>query len=84
MPPQPIECADVPRLENQNGKIKKEGKTIYLAGARVKYVSRSGYILDGPSEITCSMGNWTSAPTCLGNVKNTFFEVHSRMKLKEF
>ncbi|XP_074894993.1 complement factor H-like isoform X1 [Buteo buteo] len=65
LPPQPIECADVPRLENQNGKIKKEGKTIYLAGARVKYVSRSGYILDGPSEITCSMGNWTSAPTCL-------------------
>uniref|UniRef100_A0A663EIV5 Complement factor H n=1 Tax=Aquila chrysaetos chrysaetos TaxID=223781 RepID=A0A663EIV5_AQUCH len=65
LPPQPIECADVPRLENRNAKIKKEGKTIYLAGAIVKYVSRSGYVLDGPSEITCSMGNWTSAPTCL-------------------
>ncbi|NXE07892.1 CFAH factor, partial [Lophotis ruficrista] len=65
LPPQPIECADVPRLENQNLKIKKEGKTIYLAGARLKYVSHSGYTLVGPSEITCSMGNWTSAPTCL-------------------
>ncbi|XP_010174745.1 complement factor H, partial [Antrostomus carolinensis] len=65
LPPQPIECADVPRLENQNFKSKKEGKTIYLAGARFKYVSRSGYILDGPSEITCSKGNWTSAPTCM-------------------
>ncbi|XP_068262726.1 complement factor H-like [Nyctibius grandis] len=65
LPPQPVECADVPRLENQNLKIKKEGKTIYLAGARFKYVSRPGYTLDGPSEITCSMGNWTSAPTCL-------------------
>ncbi|KAM6079502.1 complement factor H isoform 2-T2 [Theristicus caerulescens] len=65
LPPQPIECADIPRLENQNLKIKKEGKTIYLAGARFKYVSRSGYMLDGSSEITCSMGNWTSAPTCL-------------------
>ncbi|XP_074008515.1 complement factor H [Numenius arquata] len=64
LPPQPIECADVPVLENQNLKIEKEGETIYLAGARFKYVSRSGYILDGPSEITCSMGNWTSAPTC--------------------
>ncbi|KAM7106224.1 complement factor H isoform 2-T2 [Ciconia maguari] len=65
LPPQPIECADVPRLENQNLKIKKEGKTIYLAGAKLKYVSRSGYMLDGPLEIICSMGNWTSAPTCL-------------------
>ncbi|XP_054066774.1 complement factor H [Rissa tridactyla] len=65
LPPQPIECADVPRLENQNLKVQKEGKTMYLAGARLKYVSHSGYMLDGPSEITCSMGNWTSAPTCL-------------------
>ncbi|KAF1470138.1 Complement factor H, partial [Megadyptes antipodes antipodes] len=65
LPPQPVECADVPRLENQNLKIKKEGKTIYLAGARFKYVSRSGYMLDGPSEITCSLGKWTSSPTCL-------------------
>ncbi|KAF1536468.1 Complement factor H, partial [Eudyptula minor] len=65
LPPQPVECADVPRLENQNLKIKKEGKTIYLAGARFKYVSRSGYMLDGPSEITCSLGEWTSSPTCL-------------------
>lgn len=73
LPPQPIECADDPRLENQNLKIKKEGKTIYLAGARLKYVSRPGYKLDGPSEITCSMGNWTSAPTCLGNINKYFF-----------
>uniref|UniRef100_A0A672U878 Sushi domain-containing protein n=1 Tax=Strigops habroptila TaxID=2489341 RepID=A0A672U878_STRHB len=65
LPPQPVECADDPRLENQNLKIKKEGKTIYLAGARLKYASRPGYKLDGPSEITCAMGNWTSAPTCL-------------------
>ncbi|NXK25271.1 CFAH factor, partial [Arenaria interpres] len=65
LPPQPIECADVPVLENENLKIQKEGETIYLAGARFKYVSRSGYMLDGPSEIICSMGNWTSAPTCL-------------------
>ncbi|KFO72390.1 Complement factor H, partial [Cuculus canorus] len=65
LPPQPLECADVPRLENQNLKIEKEGKTIYLAGARLKYVPHPGYKLNGPPEITCSMGNWTSAPTCL-------------------
>ncbi|NXD78121.1 CFAH factor, partial [Halcyon senegalensis] len=65
MPPQPVECADVPKPEKPNLKIKKEGETIYLSGARLKYISRSGYMLDGPSEITCSMGNWTSAPTCL-------------------
>ncbi|XP_042664028.1 complement factor H-like [Tyto alba] len=65
LPPQPVECAEVLRLENQSLQIKKEGKTYYLAGTRFKYVSRSGYMLDGPSEITCSMGNWTSAPACL-------------------
>ncbi|XP_069718603.1 complement factor H isoform X2 [Phaenicophaeus curvirostris] len=65
LPPEPLECADVPRLENQNLKIEKEGKTIYLAGARLNYVPHPGYKLDGPSEVTCSMGNWTSAPTCL-------------------
>ncbi|XP_071607155.1 complement factor H isoform X1 [Heliangelus exortis] len=64
-PPQPIECADTPRLENPNLKIQKEGETIYLAGARLKYFSRPGYTLDGPSEITCSQGKWTSAPICL-------------------
>nr|XP_013816650.1 PREDICTED: complement factor H [Apteryx mantelli mantelli] len=64
LPPQPVECAEVPRLENQNLRVEKEGKTTYLAGAKFKYVSRSGFILDGQSEITCSMGNWTSAPTC--------------------
>jgi len=73
LPPQPVECADVPSLENQNLKIKKEGKTVYLSGARFKYVSRSGYELKGPLEITCSMGNWTSAPTCSGNIKKYFF-----------
>ncbi|NXN27810.1 CFAH factor, partial [Nycticryphes semicollaris] len=63
--PQHVECADVPMLENQDLKIQKEGKTMYLTGAKFKYVSRSGYKLNGPSEITCSMGNWTSAPTCI-------------------
>lgn len=85
LPPEPIDCADVPRMENQNLKIKKQGKTIYLAGARLKYVSRSGYMLDGPLEITCSMGNWTTAPICLGNIKPYFFfEVHLAIKLKQF
>ncbi|XP_064371830.1 complement factor H isoform X2 [Dromaius novaehollandiae] len=64
LPPQPLECAEVPRLENQNLRVEKEGKTTYLAGAKFKYVSRSGFLLDGNSEITCSMGNWTSTPTC--------------------
>ncbi|NXJ64234.1 CFAH factor, partial [Rostratula benghalensis] len=65
LPPQHVECADVPMLENQDLKMQKEGKTIYLTGAKLKYVARSGYKLAGPSEITCSMGNWTSAPTCI-------------------
>ncbi|NXC73196.1 CFAH factor, partial [Anhinga anhinga] len=64
-PPQPVECAEVPRLETRHLKVEKQGKTVYLAGARFKYISRSGYMLEGPSEITCSMGNWTSAPECL-------------------
>lgn len=72
-PPQSVECADTPRLENPNLKIEREGKTFYLAGARLKYVSRSGYMLDGPTEIKCAMGKWTAAPLCLGNIKNYFF-----------
>ncbi|NWW44763.1 CFAH factor, partial [Pedionomus torquatus] len=64
LPPQHIECADNPMLENQHLKIQKERKTLYLNGAKFKYVSRPGYMLDGPSEITCSMGTWTTAPKC--------------------
>ncbi|NWX85764.1 CFAH factor, partial [Nothoprocta pentlandii] len=64
LPPQSIECAEDPRLENPILRVEKEGKTTYLAGAKFKYVPRSGFILDGQSEITCSMGTWTASPTC--------------------
>ncbi|NXK98551.1 CFAH factor, partial [Formicarius rufipectus] len=65
LPPQSVECADIPRLENPNLKIENEGQSIYLAGSRLKYVSHSGYTLSGSTEITCSLGEWTSAPACL-------------------
>uniref|UniRef100_A0A803V904 Complement factor H n=1 Tax=Ficedula albicollis TaxID=59894 RepID=A0A803V904_FICAL len=62
--PPSVECADAPRLESPHLKIEREGKTIYLAGARFKYVSHSGYMLNGPTETNCSMGKWTEAPSC--------------------
>ncbi|NXA48976.1 CFAH factor, partial [Nothocercus julius] len=62
--PQSIECAEDPTLENSSLSVEKQGKTTYLAGAKFKYVPRSGFVLDGHSEITCSMGTWTSSPTC--------------------
>ncbi|KAJ7400062.1 hypothetical protein BTVI_108795 [Pitangus sulphuratus] len=65
LPPQTVECADPPRLENPNLKIEKEEKSIYLTGAKFKYVARSGYTLNGSTEITCTMGEWTAAPACL-------------------
>ncbi|XP_030809382.1 complement factor H [Camarhynchus parvulus] len=65
LPPESVENTDVPRLENPNLRIEREGKTMYLAGARLKYVCRSGYMLNGPTERSCSMGNWTAAPSCL-------------------
>uniref|UniRef100_A0A803YQT3 Complement factor H n=1 Tax=Meleagris gallopavo TaxID=9103 RepID=A0A803YQT3_MELGA len=65
-PPQLIENADDFRLVNQNLKMEKEGKTVYLAGAVVKFICHSGFELEGPSEINCSMGNWSSSPTCSG------------------
>uniref|UniRef100_A0A8C5UEK0 Sushi domain-containing protein n=1 Tax=Malurus cyaneus samueli TaxID=2593467 RepID=A0A8C5UEK0_9PASS len=65
LPPQSLECADAPRLENPNLKIEREGKTMYLAGARFHYDSQSGYKLGGPTEINCTMGKWTAPPTCL-------------------
>ncbi|KAM7014081.1 complement factor H [Passerculus sandwichensis] len=65
LPPESVEYADAPRLENPNLRIEREGKTMYLAGARLKYVCRSGYMLNGPTERSCSMGNWTAAPSCL-------------------
>ncbi|KFQ21438.1 Complement factor H, partial [Merops nubicus] len=81
LPPEPLKCADVPKLETQNLAIIKEGKTIYLPGARLNYVSRSGYILPGPSQITCSMGNWTAAPTCLERPCERFPKVtHSQIE----
>jgi len=52
--------------------MEKEGKTVYLAGAVVKFTCHSGFELDGPSEISCSMGNWSSYPTCSGNIKQYF------------
>ncbi|NWZ25700.1 CFAH factor, partial [Asarcornis scutulata] len=87
LPPQPVEYVDDLRLENQNLKMEKEGKTIYLAGATLNVVCRPGYTLDGPSKITCSMGNWTSAPTCserpcgsIPAVANAAFEGRSKEK----
>ncbi|NXS35338.1 CFAH factor, partial [Pomatostomus ruficeps] len=65
LPPQSVEYADAPRLENPNLKIEGEGKTLYLPGARFKYVCRSGYMLNGSTEINCSMGIWTAPPSCL-------------------
>ncbi|XP_021259830.1 complement factor H isoform X2 [Numida meleagris] len=64
LPPQPVEHADDLRLVNEHLKIEKEGKTVYLAGAVMKFTCHSGFELDGPSEISCSMGNWSSSPTC--------------------
>ncbi|OXB84184.1 UNVERIFIED_CONTAM: hypothetical protein H355_007067 [Colinus virginianus] len=81
LPPQPVEYADDFRLVNQNLKIEKEGKTIYLAGAIVKFTCRSGFELVGPSEISCSMGNWSLSPMCsemscgsIPNVPNSAIE----------
>ncbi|XP_018767612.3 complement factor H [Serinus canaria] len=65
LPPESVEYADAPRLENPNLRLEREGKTIYLAGARFKYACHSGYVLNGPTEINCSMGKWTEAPLCL-------------------
>lgn len=80
-PPQPVEHADDVRLVNQSLKMEKEGKTVYLAGAVVKFTCHSGFELDGPSEISCSMGNWSSYPTCseascgsIPNVPNSAIE----------
>ncbi|NWR28295.1 CFAH factor, partial [Tachuris rubrigastra] len=81
LPPPSLECADPPRLENPNLKTEREGKSVYLAGAKFKYVSRSGYTLNGSSEITCSMGEWTAAPECLemscGSIPNV---AHARFE----
>ncbi|NWS07731.1 CFAH factor, partial [Motacilla alba] len=65
LPPDSVECADAPRLENPSLRIEREGKTFYLAGARFTYVPHSGHMLNGPTERNCSMGKWTAAPLCL-------------------
>uniref|UniRef100_A0A803YPN3 Complement factor H n=1 Tax=Meleagris gallopavo TaxID=9103 RepID=A0A803YPN3_MELGA len=76
-PPQLIENADDFRLVNQNLKMEKEGKTVYLAGAVVKFICHSGFELEGPSEINCSMGNWSSSPTCSDVTCEAPPEIHS-------
>lgn len=84
LPPQPVEYVDDLRLENQNLKMEKEGKTIYLAGATLNVVCCPGYKLDGPSKITCSMGNWTSVLHALVMLNKTFPEVYLAMNLNIF
>uniref|UniRef100_A0A8C8S2M7 Sushi domain-containing protein n=1 Tax=Pelusios castaneus TaxID=367368 RepID=A0A8C8S2M7_9SAUR len=64
--PLPIENGEIFNPENQNLREQSE-PVIYQNGTILTYHCNSGFELRGTPEITCEMGKWTSAPTCVGN-----------------
>ncbi|KAM9130339.1 complement factor H-like [Pangshura tecta] len=62
--PYPIENGEILSLENRSLRIEKPGPVTYPNGATLKYSCNAGFMLKGPSEITCNMEKWTSPPAC--------------------
>ncbi|XP_030429776.1 complement factor H-like [Gopherus evgoodei] len=63
--PYPIENGEILSLENRSLRMEKLGPVTYPNGATLKYSCNVGFMLRGPSEITCNMEKWTSSPACI-------------------
>ncbi|XP_067398966.1 complement factor H-like, partial [Emydura macquarii macquarii] len=63
--PLPIKNGQIINLENQDLRTEKLGAVAYRNGTVLMYHCNTGFKLRGTPEITCEMGKWTSAPTCV-------------------
>ncbi|XP_067391171.1 complement factor H-like [Emydura macquarii macquarii] len=63
--PYPTENGEILSLENQSLRIEKPGPVTYPNGTTLKYSCNAGFVLRGPSEVTCNMEKWTSSPACI-------------------
>uniref|UniRef100_A0A674IZJ5 Sushi domain-containing protein n=1 Tax=Terrapene triunguis TaxID=2587831 RepID=A0A674IZJ5_9SAUR len=66
--PYPIENGEILSLENRSLRMEKPGPVTYPNGATLKYSCNAGFMLRGPSEITCNIEKWTSPPACIDNL----------------
>ncbi|XP_004756526.1 complement factor H isoform X1 [Mustela putorius furo] len=66
-PPQCAEpsgkCVSPPSVDN--GDITSFPQAAYAPGSSVEYKCQAYYVLQGPSTITCTNGEWSSPPKCL-------------------
>ncbi|XP_074818450.1 complement factor H-like [Natator depressus] len=63
--PYPVENGEILSLENQSLRMEQPGPVTYPNGETLKYICNAGFMLRGPSEITCNMEKWTSPPACI-------------------
>ncbi|XP_067412463.1 complement factor H-like, partial [Emydura macquarii macquarii] len=63
--PLPIKNGQIINLENQDLRTEQLGAVAYWNGTVLIYHCNTGFKLHGTPEITCEMGKWTSAPTCV-------------------
>lgn len=67
LPGEGRKCGPPPDIEN--GDILSFQLKQYPQGATLKYKCARFYILKGPEQITCTDGQWTNPPVCLGRWK---------------
>lgn len=58
-----VACEQPPSIEHGAAQTHSE---IYFSGDKVTYRCEGGYYLRGSSTITCSRGQWTLPPECVG------------------
>uniref|UniRef100_A0AAY5KZ31 Sushi domain-containing protein n=1 Tax=Esox lucius TaxID=8010 RepID=A0AAY5KZ31_ESOLU len=58
----PASCGPPPRADNAIVKILCQ--KIFMEESRVNYECRKTFVMDGPNEITCKNGIWTTPPIC--------------------
>lgn len=57
-------CGRPPAIDN--GDIISNPLPVYAPGSSVEYQCQAYYVLDGNKRITCSNGEWSEPPKCLG------------------
>uniref|UniRef100_A0A3P8XY12 Sushi domain-containing protein n=1 Tax=Esox lucius TaxID=8010 RepID=A0A3P8XY12_ESOLU len=65
----PASCGPPPRADNAIVKILCQ--KIFMEESRVNYECRKTFVMDGPNEITCKNGIWTTPPICKRNLFDT-------------
>lgn len=60
-------CGSPPTV--QNGVVLGSTTTAYVHGSSVEYSCHEYFVLQGSRIVSCSRGQWTTLPVCIGIVK---------------